>query len=55
MAGEETATQRFARYWGQIVDDRRVRGLDYQSLERQQRLFVAEDGSTPADDAHKDM
>lgn len=54
MAGEETALERFVRDWS-VQDDRRVRGLDYQSLERQQRLYVAADGSTPADDAHKDM
>lgn len=46
----ETASSRFDRYWGEIVDDRRVRGLDNQSLERAQRLFVEADGSTLADD-----
>lgn len=46
----ETAAQRFSRDWDQIVDDRKTRGLDKQSLERVQREYVASNGSTPADD-----
>lgn len=51
MAGEETAAQRFTRFWDSIEDDRKVRGLDNQTAERASRLFVnADDGTTPADD-----
>jgi len=46
----ETAAERFARDWSNVLDDRRTRGLDNQSLERVRRLYVAADGSTPADD-----
>lgn len=46
----ETAAQRYVRDWDSILDDRKTRGLDNQSLERVQRLYVAADGSTPADD-----
>ncbi len=46
----ETAAQRFERKWGEVEQDRRDRGLNAQSTERKQRLFVAPDGSTPADD-----
>lgn len=45
----ETAAQRFVRDWGSIVDDREVRGLFNQKLERAQRIYVnAADGTTPA-------
>jgi len=46
----ETAAERFVRDWNSMLDDRKTRGLDNQSLERVQRLYVAPDGSTPADD-----
>jgi hypothetical protein len=52
----ETAAQRFARDYGARPDNannttgRKARDLDNQSLERAQRLYVAPDGSTPADD-----
>lgn len=46
----ETAAQRYDRDWDNIEDDRKTRGLDNQSLERVRRLYVAADGSTPADD-----
>jgi hypothetical protein len=45
----ETAAQRFVRDWDSIVDDREVRGLFNQKLERVQRIYVnAADGTTPA-------
>ena len=50
MAGEETAAQRFVRDWDSILDDRKERGLDNQTAERASRLYVAPDGTTPADD-----
>ena len=51
MAGEETAAERFGRDWSNILDDRKVRGLDNQTAERASRLYVnADDGTTPADD-----
>jgi len=51
MAGEETAAQRFTRYWDSILDDRKTRGLDNQTDERASRIYVnAADGTTPADD-----
>lgn len=50
----ETAAQRFVRDWDSILDDRKVRGLDYQAPERAQREYVnAADGTTPADDDNK--
>lgn len=49
----ESAADRFDRDWTQIEDDRKVRGLDYQSVERAERLYVGEDGSTPATDDNK--
>ncbi len=51
MAGEETAAERFVRDWDNILDTRKVRGLDNQTAERASRLYVnAADGTTPADD-----
>lgn len=49
----ETAAQRYDRDWAQIKDTRKRRGLDYQAPERVERLYVAPDGSTPADDDNK--
>lgn len=52
---EETAAQRFDRDYAQAAaldEDRRERELDNQSLARLQRIYVAPDGSTPADDNH---
>jgi len=49
----ETPNERFNRDWGQIEDDRRERGLDYQSQERVDRLYVMPNGSTLADDENK--
>lgn len=52
---DETAAQRFDRDYGQaaaINTDRRVRELDNQSLARLVRIYVAPDGSTPADNNH---
>jgi hypothetical protein len=52
---DETAAQRFDRDYGQaaaIDTDRRVRELDNQSLARLVRIYVAPDGSTPADNHH---
>lgn len=46
----ESAADRFDREWGQQQADRRIRGLRNQSEERKDRLFVAPDGTTPADD-----
>jgi hypothetical protein len=46
----ETAAQRFVRDWDSMLDDRKDRGLDHQSLERVQREYVAPNGTTPADD-----
>ncbi len=54
----ETAAQRFDRDWANILDDRRVRGLDNQSLERLKRIYVDNpqadfnSNTTPADDNH---
>lgn len=36
----ESAASRYNRKWAQIKDDRKVRGLDFQSQERKDRLFV---------------
>lgn len=52
---EETAAARFTRDWGTQPDGddaggRKDRGLNNQSLERAERLYVAPDGTTPADD-----
>lgn len=58
MAVLETAAQRFARDWDQILDDRKARGLDKQSLKRLKRLYVDNpqpdfnNNVTPADDDH---
>lgn len=49
---DETAAERFDRDYGQMEADRKTRKLDNQSLERVQRLYVAPDGSTPADDSN---
>jgi hypothetical protein len=52
---DETAAQRFDRDYAQAAlldEDRRERELDNQSLARLVRLYVAPDGSTPADDNH---
>lgn len=52
---DETAAQRFDRDYGQAAalnTNRRVRELDNQSLARLQRIYVAPNGSTPADDNH---
>lgn len=52
---DETAAQRFDRDYGQAAaldTNRRVRELDNQSLARLQRIYVAPDGSTPADNNH---
>lgn len=52
---DETAAQRFDRDYGQaaaINTNRRVRELDNQSLARLVRIYVAPDGSTPADNNH---
>lgn len=50
----ETAAQRFVRDWDSMLDDRKIRGLDYQSEERADREYVnAADGTTPADDDNK--
>lgn len=46
----ESAADRFARDYGQMQEDRKDRQLDQQSTERKVRLYVAPDGSTPADD-----
>lgn len=35
-----TVLDRFQRAWGSIADDRKERGLDEQSTERQARLYV---------------
>lgn len=52
---EETAAERFARDYGQQPDGnttggRKDRDLNHQSEERAERLYVAPDNSTPADD-----
>ncbi len=58
MAVLETAAQRFARDWAAILDDRKERGLDNQSLKRLKRLYVDNpqpnynNNTTPADDEH---
>lgn len=52
-ATPETAASRYDRDWAHIQDTRKVRGLDYQSPERTSRLYVAPNGSTPADDDNK--
>lgn len=49
-ATPETAAQRFVRDWDSMLDDRKNRGLDHQSLERVRREYVAPNGTTPADD-----
>lgn len=52
---DETAAQRFDRDYAQAAaldTNRRVRELDNQSLARLVRIYVASDGSTPADDNH---
>jgi len=50
----ETAAQRFTRDWDSMLDDRKVRGLDYQSEERADREYVnAANGTTPADDDNR--
>jgi hypothetical protein len=52
---DETAAQRFDRDYAQAAlldDDRRVRELDNQSEARLDRIYVAPDGTTPADDNH---
>ena len=46
----ETAAQRYTRDYGNMTTSRRTRELDKQTLERVRRLYVASDGSTPADD-----
>lgn len=47
-AAAETAAQRFARDYGNVRDDRRVRDLDKEKRARVARLYVAPDGTTPA-------
>lgn len=55
----ETAAQRFARDWASILDSRKERGLDNQSLKRLKRRYVDSpqadfnNNSTPADDDHE--
>lgn len=44
----ESAASRFNRDWAQIKDDRKVRGLDKQDIERRKRVYVGDDGKTPA-------
>jgi len=46
----ESAADRFVRDYGSMEADRKDRQLDEQSAERKARLYVAPDGSTPADD-----
>ena len=41
----ETPEQRYQRDWASIQDDRKIRGLDQQSVERWSRLYVGENGS----------
>lgn len=49
----ESVESRFDRDWGQIADDRKVRGLDNQSNERQARLYVnAETGESATGKSH---
>lgn len=49
----ETAAQRFDRDYGHVPEvDRVNRELNHQTLERLQRIYVAPDGSTPADNNH---
>lgn len=48
----ETAAERYARDWQFVGDDRKVRGLDYQAQDRQDRIYVDENGDsaqTPLD------
>lgn len=40
----ESAAQRFVRFWGSMSAERKTRGLDNQSDERQARLFVSPTG-----------
>lgn len=51
----ETAAQRFVRDYdtqpdGNTTGGRKDRELNHQTAERASRLYVAADGSTPADD-----
>lgn len=38
-----TVQDRYDRDWKRLNDDRKVRGLDYQSEERRERLYVDPD------------
>lgn len=49
----ETAAERFARDWAQVLDTRRRRGLEYQDPDRTAREYVAPNGTTPADNDNK--